>query len=74
MKSSTSTTISLENWRGYNKLFCKRKIYAGSQYYYSFGTILYLLIYGISFIIFVILKQESITKKVIFLIFYSIYL
>ena len=71
---NSSITNSLENWRGYNKLFCKKKIYAGSQYYYSFGTILYLLIYGISFMIFVILKQESISKKIIYFLLYSIYL
>ena len=74
MKMNSSITNSLENWRGYNKLFCKKKIYAGSQYYYSFGTILYLLIYGISFMIFVISKQESISKKVAYFILYSIYL
>ena len=74
MKVPSSVSHSLENWIGYNKLFCKKKIYAGSQYYYSFGTILYILIYGISFIIFVILNQESLAKKVISLLFYSIFL
>ena len=72
--SSTVSNNGSDIWRGNNKLFCKKKIYAGSQYYYSFGTVLYLLIYGISFIIFVILNQDSIAKKVIYLIFYSIYL
>ena len=74
MKVNSSTSNILENWRGYNKLFCKKKIYAGSQYYYSFGTVLYLLIYGISFIYFVILEQESFSKKILYLILYSIYL
>ena len=74
MEVSSSVSQTLENWRGYNKLFCKKKIYAGSQYYYSFGTILYILIYGISFIIFVIFEQESIVKKVISFIFYTIFL
>ena len=73
LSSTVSNNVS-DVWRGNNKLFCKKKIYAGSQYYYSFGTVLYLLIYGISFIIFVILNQDSIAKKVIYLIFYSIYL
>ena len=74
MKLNSTLSNTLENWRGYNKLFCKRKIYAGSQYYYSFGTILYILVYGISFIIFVILEQESLSRKVVSLILYSIYL
>ena len=74
MKADSSVSETLEKWRGYNKLFCKKKIYAGSQYYYSFGTVLYLLIYGISFIIFVILEQESMSKKLISLILYTIYL
>lgn len=74
MKVSSTVAHSLENWRGYNKLFCRKKIYVGSQYYYSFGTILYLLIYGISFIFFVILEQKSSQKKIIYLIIYSIYL
>jgi len=74
MKAHSTVIHSLENWRGYNKLFCGKKIYAGSQYYYSFGTILYLLIYGISFIILVILQQESLAKKIIYLFLYSIYL
>ena len=74
MKVHPSVSHTLENWRGNNKLFCKKKIYAGSQYYYSFGTVLYLLIYGISFIIFVILNQESLAKKIIYLFFYTIFL
>ena len=74
MKVHPSVSHTLENWRGYNKLFCKKKIYAGSQYYYSFGTVLYLLIYGISFIIFVILNQDSLAKKIIYLFFYTIFL
>jgi hypothetical protein len=74
MKVPSSITHSLENWRGYNKLFCGKKIYAGSQYYYSFGTILYLLIYGISFIVLVIFQQDSLTKKIIYFFLYSIYL
>ena len=74
MKVHPSVSHTLENWRGYNKLFCKKKIYAGSQYYYSFGTVLYLLIYGISFIIFVILNQDSLTKKIIYLFLYTIFL
>ena len=59
MKISPSTISTLKYWKGYNKFFCKKKIYAGAQYYYSFGTILYILIYGISFIIFVILKIST---------------
>ena len=74
MRDSSSISYSLENWKGYNKLFCRKKIYAGSQYYYSFGTALYILCYGISFIIFVILKQEPLYKKIIYLFLYSIYL
>ena len=74
MKVSPIVTYSLENWKGYNKLFCKKKIYAGSQYYYSFGTIAYLLLYGISFIIFIILEQKPLYKKIIYLFLYSIYL
>ena len=74
MKVNSTLSNTLENWRGYNKLFCKKKIYAGSQYYYSFGTVLYILVYGISFIIFVILEQESLSRKIVSLILYSIYL
>ena len=74
MKVNSTLSNTLENWRGYNKLFCKKKIYAGSQYYYSFGTVLYILVYGISFIIFVILEQESLSRKIVSLILYCIYL
>ena len=74
MKASKIVSNTLKNWKGNNKLFCKKRIYAGSQYYYSFGTILYILIYGISFIIFVILKLDSYSKKLILLIIYILYL
>ena len=74
MKMSTSEINTLKYWKGYNKFFCKKHIYAGSQYCYSFGTILYLLFYGISFIVFVIMKTSSNPKKIIFIIVYSIYL
>ena len=71
---SPSVINTLKNWKGYNKFFCKKNIYAGAQYYYSFGTALYILFYGISFIIFVILKLDSSFEKLIYLILYSIYL
>ena len=74
MKISTTTINTLKYWKGYNKFFCKKNIYAGAQYYYSFGTILYILIYGLSFIIFVILKITSNIHKLIFLLLYTIYL
>ena len=74
MKPSKIVTTTLKNWKGNNKLFCKKRIYAGSQYYYSFGTILYILFYGISFMIFVILKLDSYSRKIIFLIIYALYL
>ena len=38
MKPSKIVTTTLKNWKGNNKLFCKKRIYAGSQYYYSFGN------------------------------------
>ena len=74
MQISSTLINTLKYWRGNNKFFCNKNIYAGSQYYYSFGTILYILFYGISFIIFVILKISSKSFKLIFLLIYSIYL
>ena len=74
MQISSTLITTLKYWKGNNKFFCNKNIYAGSQYYYSFGTILYILIYGISFIIFVILKISSKSFKLIFLLIYSIYL
>ena len=75
MKNYSSTIVhSVENWRGTNKLICKKKIYVGSQFYYSFGTIFYILIYGFSFIYFIILALNSQIKKYICLSLYSIYL
>ena len=71
---SPSVINTLKNWKGYNKFFCKKNIYAGAKDYYSFGTALYILFYGISFIIFVILKLDSFFEKLIYLILYSIYL
>jgi len=74
MQISSSLISTLKNWKGNNKFFCKKNIYAGAQYYYSFGTILYILFYGISFIIFVILKTSPYSLKLIFLLLYSTYL
>ena len=74
MKASKIITNTLKNWKGNNKLFCNKRIYAGSQYYYSFGTILYIIFFGISFIIFIILKLNSYFHKILFLIIYIIYL
>ena len=74
MQISSTLINTLKYWKGNNKFFCNKNIYAGSQYYYSFGTILYILIYGISFIIFVILKISSKSFKLIFLLIYSTYL
>ena len=74
MKISPSLITTLKNWKGNNKLFCNKNIYAGSQYYLSFFTALYILLYGISFIIFVIMKLSSYSEKMICLLFYSIYL
>ena len=74
MQISPSVINTIKNWRGNNKFFCNKKIYAGAQYYYSFGTTLYILFYGISFIIFVILKIKTNPEKIICLILYSLYL
>ena len=74
MKVSQSVANSLQNWRGNNKFCCNKRIYAGSQYYYAFATAFYLLLYGLSFIIFVILNQDTLAKKVVLTFFYSIYL
>ena len=74
MKISPTLINTLKYWKGNNKFFCNKNIYAGSQFYYSFGTILYILFYGMSFIFFVIKEISSNPKKLIFLIIYSLYL
>ena len=74
MYISPSVISTLKYWKGNNKFFCKKNIYAGAQYYYSFGTALYILLYGISFIIFVIMKLNTSFEKYIYLSIYSLYL